>query len=118
LAFGHGGSLDVPAAPAVVQDVVLIDAALVAAIPREELAGALVVAIDGSHDAIDAITNALAGLAEIDTLRLISHGSDGSLWFGGQRIDTATLNARATEVAGWGRSLSADADILLYGKKE
>lgn len=96
-------------------DVVVIDSALVASIPQEELASSLVVAIDNSRDAIDQITTALAGLTDVDTLRLISHGSDGRLWFGDQRIDAAALAARAVEVAGWSRSLSADADILLYG---
>ena len=95
--------------------VVVIDSALVGSIPQEELAGAIVVSIDDSRDAIGQITTALAGLADVDTLRVISHGSDGSLWFGGQRIDAAALSARAIDVSAWGRSLSADADILLYG---
>jgi hypothetical protein len=96
-------------------DVVVIDSALVASIPQEELASSLVVAIDNSRDAIDQITTALAGLTDVDTLRVISHGSDGRLWFGDQAIDAATLAARAIDVSAWSRSLSADADILLYG---
>ena len=95
--------------------VVLIDSALVAGVPQEELAGSLVVAIDGSRDVIGQISTALAGLTNLDTVRVISHGSDGSLWFGDRRIDAGTLAARATEVAGWRQSLSADGDILLYG---
>ena len=97
------------------QGVVVIDSALLASIPQEELAGSLVVAIDNSRDAIGQITTALAGLTDVDTLRLISHGSDGGVWFGSQRIDSATLTARSVDVSAWGRSLSADADILLYG---
>lgn len=94
---------------------VLIDAGLVAAVPAAELAGSLVVAIDPTRDAVTQISTALSGLTDIDVVRLISHGSDGSLWFGDQRIDTATLAARADEVAGWRHALSADGDILLYG---
>jgi choloylglycine hydrolase len=95
--------------------VVLIDAALMVDIPQQELAGSRVVAIDSRRDAIDQISTALAGLSGIDVLRVISHGSDGSLWFGDQRIDATTLATRADEIAGWGRSLSAGADMLLYG---
>lgn len=95
--------------------VVIIDAALVASIPQQELSGSLLVAIDSSRDAIDQISAALIGLSDIDVVRVISHGSDGSLWFGDQHIDSATLAARAVDVAGWRQSLSADGDILLYG---
>jgi choloylglycine hydrolase len=46
---------------------------------------------------------------------VISHGSDGSLSFGDQRIDATTLTTRADEIAGWGRALAAGGDMLLYG---
>jgi choloylglycine hydrolase len=95
--------------------VVLIDAALMNDIPRQELAGGRVIAIDSSRDAIDQISTALAGLSQIDVVRVISHGGDGSLSFGDQRIDATALATRADEIAGWGRSLSAGADMLLYG---
>jgi VCBS repeat-containing protein len=101
--------------PAATAGVVIIDSALVASIPQEELSGSLLVAIDSSRDAIDQISTALAGLSNIDVVRVISHGSDGSLWFGDQRIDSATFATRAEDVAGWRQSLSADGDILLYG---
>jgi len=95
--------------------VVLIDAALMDDIPRQELAAGRVIAIDSSRDAIDQISTALAGLSQIDVVRVISHGGDGSLSFGDQRIDATALATRADEIASWGRSLSAGADMLLYG---
>jgi len=95
--------------------VVLIDAALMADIPREELAGSRVIAIDRGRDVVDQISTALAGLSEIEAIRVISHGSDGSLSFGDQRIDATTLTTRADEIAGWGRALAAGGDMLLYG---
>ena len=95
--------------------VVLIDAALMVDIPREELAGSRVIAIDRGRDVIDQISTALAGLSEIEAIRVISHGSDGSLSFGDQRIDATTLTTRADEIAGWGRALAAGGDMLLYG---
>ena len=101
--------------PATPNGVVIIDSALIATVPQEELAGSHVVAIDSNRDVIDQISTALAALSHVDVVRVISHGSDGSLWFGDQRIDATTLATRADEVAGWRRSLSADGDILLYG---
>jgi hypothetical protein len=82
--------------------VVLIDAALMVDIPREELAGSRVIAIDSRRDAVGQISTALATLSEIDVVRVISHGGDGSLSFGDQRIDATTLATRADEIAGWG----------------
>ena len=95
--------------------VVLVDAALLADIPAEELASSRVIAIDSRRDAVDQISTALATLSEIDVVRVISHGGDGSLSFGDQRIDATTLATRADEIAGWGRALSAGGDMLLYG---
>ncbi len=48
-------------------------------------------------------------------MHVLSHGSDGVLQLGRTQLDAATLLQRAGEVAGWGASLSADADLLLYG---
>jgi len=101
--------------PAIVRSVALVDSALLASIPQEELVGSRVISIDGNRDVIEEITAALDGLTEIDVVRVISHGSDGKLWFGGHALDVSTLDARSTRVAGWGRCLSADAEILLYG---
>ena len=95
--------------------VVLIDSALVVSIPKEELVGSKVILIDGDGDVIEQITVALDGLTDLDVVRVISHGSDGALWFGGQALDAGVLEARQAEVAGWGKSLAFNAQILLYG---
>ena len=34
---------------------------------------------------------------------------------GSTRLDAATLAGRGAEIAGWGRALTDDADLLLYG---
>ena len=112
-AIFHGGSNLVPATTR--QDVVIIDSNLIATIPQQELRGSLIVPIDGNRDAIQQISNALKNVSGIDTLRVISHGSDGALWFGSQKITSSELHSRASEFAAWGKSLSKDGDILLYG---
>jgi hypothetical protein len=95
--------------------VVLIDSSLIATIPIDELKGSLVVSIDGNRNVISQITTALEGLSNVPVLRIISHGNDGVLYFGNQAFDSKDLSASAMQVASWGNSLTADADILLYG---
>jgi alpha-tubulin suppressor-like RCC1 family protein len=95
--------------------VVLIDSVLVVSIPKEELVGSKVILIDGDGDVIEQITVALDGLTDLDVVRVISHGSDGALWFGKQAFDANTLHTHSPQVATWKKSLSADAQILLYG---
>ncbi|MFZ4611953.1 MAG: DUF4347 domain-containing protein, partial [Gemmataceae bacterium] len=100
---------------AATKGVVLIDSALIATIPENELKGSLVVSIDGNHDVVSQITTALEGLANVPVLRIISHGDDGILYFGNQAFDSTALTSSAMQVASWGKSLTPDADILLYG---
>ncbi|RLS83997.1 MAG: DUF4347 domain-containing protein, partial [Planctomycetota bacterium] len=95
--------------------VVIIDSSLVATIPAAELKGSLVVSIDGNRDVVSQITTALEGLSDVPVLRIISHGDDGVLYFGNQAFDSTDLTSSAIQVASWGKSLTSDADILLYG---
>jgi hypothetical protein len=97
------------------REVVIIDSSLIASIPQAEFAGSLVVPIDNSRDVVDQISTALNGLEDVSVLRVISHGSDGRLWFGNQSIDSATLASRSIDISAWGQSLTAESDILLYG---
>ena len=96
-------------------DVVVIDSNLIATIPQEEFAGSRLVAIDTSRDVVDQISTALSKLSGVSLVRVISHGSDGSLWFGNQSINSTILASRSIDISAWGQSLTSDADILLYG---
>ena len=100
---------------AATKGLVLIDSSLIATIPVDELKGSLVVSIDGNFDVVSQITTALEGLANVPVLRIISHGNDGVLYFGNQAFDSTVLTSSAMQVASWGKSLTSDADILLYG---
>ncbi|MCY2941407.1 MAG: tandem-95 repeat protein, partial [Planctomycetota bacterium] len=100
---------------ATTKGVVIIDSALVATIPADELKGSLVISIDSNRDVVSQITTALEGLSDVPVLRIISHGDDGVLYFGNQAFDSTALTSSAMQVASWGKSLTPDADILLYG---
>ncbi|MEI6819302.1 MAG: MBG domain-containing protein [Verrucomicrobiota bacterium] len=100
---------------ATVRSVALVDSALLASIPREEFVGSRVIPIDGNRDVIEQITAALDGQTDIDVVRVLSHGEHGALCFGAQKIDAAMLDARSREISDWKNSLSANAQILIYG---
>lgn len=74
-----------------------------------------VVRIESNEDGIARISETLAGRSDVTTIHLISHGADALVLLGTARLDTETLAERASEIAGWGRSLDAGADILIYG---
>ncbi|MFZ2852851.1 MAG: DUF4347 domain-containing protein, partial [Rhodocyclaceae bacterium] len=84
---------------------------LVAQLPPE----VEVITLDPARDELSQIASALDGRHDIAALHLISHGESGTLILGGQKITSATLATRQTDLAAIGRALGADGDILLYG---
>jgi uncharacterized delta-60 repeat protein len=74
-----------------------------------------IVLLEDNVDGITAITDALRGRSNIDSVHILSHGSDGSVSLGNTQLSTDTIELYASELAQWGSSLSADADLLFYG---
>ena len=68
-------------------------------VPVAEYAGARVVTLDPTRDAISQISDSLVGQSSVTSLRVIGHGQPGSLSLAGQTINLATLQARSVEVA-------------------
>ncbi len=100
---------------AVPVDLVFISPEIVASVPQEELAGALVFVLDSEGDVIDQVGAALHANPGASVVRLFSHGEPGSLMLAGQRISSDTLQLRSVDIAGWRHVLAPGADILLYG---
>ncbi|MEO8297523.1 MAG: autotransporter-associated beta strand repeat-containing protein, partial [Burkholderiales bacterium] len=78
-------------------------------------AGAEVVLLDPAQDGLAQIDAALAGRHDLDAIHIISHGFEGGIVLGGQRLDAAALNNQAERLAAIGAALGAQGDILLYG---
>ncbi|MGH8489367.1 MAG: DUF4347 domain-containing protein, partial [Gammaproteobacteria bacterium] len=74
-----------------------------------------VVLLDATRDGVEQIAEALAGRSGIDAIHIISHGDDGAIQLGGSRLYFDSLLENANNIAGWGKALSADGDILIYG---
>lgn len=66
-------------------------------------------------EGLTSLTTLLEGYRELDAIHLVSHGSPGSLVLGGEHFDAASAWMHAADVQSWGRSLTADGDLLLYG---
>ncbi len=74
-----------------------------------------VLTLSAGEDGIARITELLAQRNNISALHVLGHGADGLVLLGGSQLNSATLLARAGEIATWGRAFSADADFLIYG---
>jgi Domain of unknown function (DUF4347)/Lectin C-type domain len=71
--------------------------------------------LNDSADAVEQITDVLATHSNLDSVHIVSHGSDGALHLGGQALSAADLKARYQSIVRWNNALTSSADILLYG---
>jgi hypothetical protein len=87
------------------------------ALMQQRGSGALfdIVMLEADEDGVAQINQILASEHDLAAIHVISHGSDGALELGNTRLDEARLAVDADAVAPWGRALSADGDLLLYG---
>ncbi len=97
------------------QSIVFLDESLLGRVPYEELTGSKIVLLNHQKDLFDQISSTILEQQDIATIRLITHGSPGTVHLGNQIIDTQTLTAKADEIAQWKDHFTKEADILLYG---
>ena len=74
-----------------------------------------IVRLRAGDDALAQISATLAGRSGVDAVHLIAHGASAQLRLGSTLLDADALQAHAAEIAGWGKALSAQADLLVYG---
>ncbi|MBD1215399.1 MAG: DUF4347 domain-containing protein, partial [Dolichospermum circinale Clear-D4] len=77
--------------------------------------GTLLFLLNPNQNGIEQITQNLSGLTNIDSLQIISQGSEGSLSLGSTVLNSANLSNYTSQLQQWGQSLTATGDILLYG---
>jgi Ca2+-binding RTX toxin-like protein len=65
--------------------------------------------------AIEQITNTLANQSDIEAIHILSHGSPGNLNLGSETISNENLPQLGNKIKQWGKALTKNADILLYG---
>jgi uncharacterized delta-60 repeat protein len=71
--------------------------------------------LDPVQDAVTQITNTLLGRQNIASLHIVSHGEAGGLDFGSSQLNLGDLPGYASQLQSWGKALTNDADLLLYG---
>ncbi|HET6788796.1 MAG TPA: DUF4347 domain-containing protein, partial [Aquabacterium sp.] len=74
-----------------------------------------VIVIQSGDDGLHRISEELAGRQDVSAVHLLGHGQEGRMQLGLSTLDASTLLHHAQDVAAWGESLTAEADILLYG---
>ena len=68
------------------------------------------------QDGIAQISNILSASSEpYSAIHILSHGSDGNVSLGTSSLNSESLKVNAMEIGIWADSITAEADILLYG---
>ncbi len=78
-------------------------------------AGIDVYVLDPLQDEVKQITQALAGRSDISSLYILSHGEVGGLKLGSLNLDLSDLGDYSADLHAWAKSLTANADVVLYG---
>ena len=75
----------------------------------------VIVTLDEQGNGVDQITQTLAQLKNVSAVDILSHGAAGLITVGTTQLSEADLSQFSSEIAQWKSSLSAGADIVLYG---
>lgn len=78
-------------------------------------ANARIVILDPTQDGIEQISQALSGYGGLESIQIVSHGSDGLLQLGATQLSAGNLSYYAAQIQSWSDALADDADLLLYG---
>ncbi|HHJ15081.1 MAG TPA: DUF4347 domain-containing protein, partial [Gammaproteobacteria bacterium] len=73
------------------------------------------IVLDAERDGVEQISEILAQYQDVTAVHLFSHGASGFLRLGNNALTSARLEDYREQLAGWGASLTENADILLYG---
>ena len=100
-----------------ISEIVIIDAAikepttLIGSLPPQTR----VYYLDSAKDGVKQITQILSSHQNLQAIHILAHGSAGQMNLGAGMLDSITLRAKANQLATWGKALSINGDILLYG---
>lgn len=71
--------------------------------------------LKAEQDGIAQMQEALANYSDLDTIQIISHGSQGTLYLGNTVLSNESIGSYSSQLGSIGTSLSGAGDILLYG---
>ena len=67
------------------------------------------------EDGIQQITDVLKDLRDVSAIHLVSHGDEGEILLGTSVLSQKSMSRYAAEIVTWQYSMTADADLLIYG---
>ncbi len=71
--------------------------------------------LDPEIDGVQQISEHLAGRQGVESIHIISHGSEGQINIGNTLLNNENVSFYGDQLTGIGEALSDDGDILLYG---
>lgn len=71
--------------------------------------------LDSTQDGVLQIQQYLSGKSGYDSIQIISHGSEGTLYLGSTTLDNTNIDAYVNQLQSIGQCLVATGDILFYG---
>ncbi len=74
-----------------------------------------IVYLDANKDGLSQIADYLDGRTNIDSVQIISHGNQATLYLGNETLTNDNLASHAEQLSVIGHSLTASGDILFYG---
>ncbi|MDT3778353.1 DUF2341 domain-containing protein [Nitrospira sp. MA-1] len=75
-----------------------------------------VILLESTHDGVEQIAAVLAGRTDVEAIHLIGEGTEAELHLGTAFLTTDSIHGKYAELFSQiGQSLSADADLLIYG---
>ncbi|MGB3187810.1 MAG: DUF4347 domain-containing protein, partial [Limnoraphis sp.] len=74
-----------------------------------------IVVLDPNRNGVEQITEVLANYDNLDSVQILSHGDSAVLQLGNSSLDNGNIESYANQLQQWGKALSENGDILLYG---
>ncbi|MEP3479784.1 MAG: cadherin domain-containing protein [Fuerstiella sp.] len=74
-----------------------------------------VVVLDADKDGIAQMTATLISMSQVDSIHVVSHGTDGVVQLGSTTLSLDNFDQYQSAIGAWQHSLSQGADILFYG---
>ncbi|MCM8527515.1 MAG: DUF4347 domain-containing protein, partial [Lentisphaeraceae bacterium] len=74
-----------------------------------------VLVIPGDRDGVEFISSVLAARENLTGVHIFSHGDAGEITLGNTVLNESNVSQYQSDLQTWAKSLSSDADILIYG---
>lgn len=71
--------------------------------------------LNDPEDTIEEISHTLSQFQNLDSIHIISHGSQGTVQLGNTALTQNNLNTYSNDLASWGEALADHGDLLFYG---